>query len=127
LGFAGIPANVNTALLASGPASVTLANNIDVQDDGATVGSVDDAVNNPTVNFTGTVTNNGAGAGQLFLQGGTGGRTEFTGRITGTGTGLNVKATAPGRRVVFDNLTGNLNDFAGTVTVGAGAVLQVHI
>ncbi|HUR55413.1 MAG TPA: Ig-like domain repeat protein, partial [Gemmataceae bacterium] len=124
LGTANFPAGTDTSLLAAGATNTTLANDILVLDDGATIGSVDDAVNNPAVNFTGTITNNAEGSGQLFLMGGSGGGTTFGGRITGTGQ-ITATATAPGRRVVLDNGTATPNDFAGAVTIKADAVLQL--
>lgn len=126
LGDANTALGVDPFLLAAAAGNTTLANNVLINDDGAVIGSVDNAAG-PNATFSGTITNNGTAAGQLFLLGGSSDRTTFTGQITGSGSFLTIIATAAGRRVVLDNATANANNFTGLLTIENDAVLQLGL
>jgi len=118
LGDGSTPNGARPALIAAAATNTTLANAIQSNVSGAIVGSVDDP-RNLIPNFSGPISTN---VGTLTLQGGSNDRTTFTGRITGPGS-ITATATAAGRRVVLAT-PANSNDFAGGVTIGAGAVLH---
>jgi autotransporter-associated beta strand protein len=114
----------NVAFLTS-TNGLTFTNNFVVSASGtgtATIGTSAGITGAVNTQWNGSLTLNR----DVILQAGSSDRTTFTGQITGTGN-IAITATSAGNRVNFARGAAPANNFAGNVTIGAGAVLQLGV